>query len=74
MWLVELYLDRCNELEDAIASESVSNNVDTLINLKESHEGELRRFINANKVCVLQIKVKTKSTFVSRKILISLRY
>ena len=30
-WLVEFYLSKCNELDDLVASESVSQDVDNLL-------------------------------------------
>lgn len=49
-WLVELYLSRCNELEDIIASESVSHDVENLKALRELHEDEMRQFLDTYKV------------------------
>lgn len=49
-WLVELYLARCNELEDVIASESVSHDVDNLRAEKVILEDDLRHFLETYKV------------------------
>lgn len=44
-WLVEIYLARCNELEDVAASESVSHDVEDLKVLRSVLEEELRHFL-----------------------------
>ncbi|THH06935.1 hypothetical protein EW145_g3730 [Phellinidium pouzarii] len=48
-WLVEIYLARCNELEDVAASESVSHDVEDLRTLRTVLEEELRQFIETYK-------------------------
>ncbi len=50
MWLVELYLSRLNELEDVIASESVSHDVQNLQTEYALLEDELRQFLVTYKV------------------------
>ncbi|KAI5123557.1 hypothetical protein M0805_003376 [Coniferiporia weirii] len=48
-WLVEIYLARCNELEDVAASESVSYDVEDLRTLRTDLEEELRQFLETYK-------------------------
>ncbi|KAF5312904.1 hypothetical protein D9619_003136 [Psilocybe cf. subviscida] len=43
-WLVEFYLSKCNELDDIVASESVSHNVDNLQAERTIIEDDLRHF------------------------------
>lgn len=49
-WLVEIYLSRCNELEDVVASESVSHDVENLRAEKTVVEEDLRHFLETYKV------------------------
>ncbi|KAH8120213.1 DigA protein [Phellopilus nigrolimitatus] len=48
-WLVEIYLARCNELEDIAASESVSHDVEDLRTERTLLEDELRQFFQTYK-------------------------
>lgn len=48
-WLVELYLSRCNELEDIAASESVSHDVENLRTELTLVEEEMRHFLETYK-------------------------
>lgn len=50
-WLVEFYLSKCNELDDSIASESISNDVDNLKAERTIIEDDLRQFFETYKVC-----------------------
>lgn len=49
-WLVEFYLSKCNELDDLVASESVSNDVDNLQAERTILEDDLRHFFDTYKV------------------------
>lgn len=49
-WLVEFYLSKCNELDDVVASESVSNDVDNLQAERTILEDDLRQFFGTYKV------------------------
>jgi len=49
-WLVEFYLGKLNELDDIIASESVSQDVDNLRAERTILEDELRQFLETYKV------------------------
>jgi hypothetical protein len=49
-WLVEFYLSKCNELDDVVASESVSNDVDNLQTERTILEDDLRQFFETYKV------------------------
>jgi hypothetical protein len=54
-WLVEFYLSKCNELEDIVASEAVSNDVDNLRAHRIIVEDDLRQFFDTYKVGGLDI-------------------
>jgi hypothetical protein len=49
-WLVEFYLSKCNELDDVVASESVSHDVDNLQAERVILEDDLRQFFETYKV------------------------
>jgi hypothetical protein len=49
-WLVEFYLSKCNELEDIVASEAVSNDVDNLQAHRTIVEDDLLQFLDTYKV------------------------
>ena len=49
-WLVEFYLSKCNELDDIIASESVSQDVENLQAERTMLEDDLRHFFDTYKV------------------------
>jgi hypothetical protein len=49
-WLVEFYLSKCNELDDVVASESVSHDVDNLQAERVILEDDLRQFLETYKV------------------------
>ena len=51
-WLVEFYLGKCNELDDIIAAESISQDVDNLRAERTILEDELRQFFETYKVGV----------------------
>ncbi|KAG6841938.1 hypothetical protein C0991_005118 [Blastosporella zonata] len=48
-WLVEFYLSKCNELDDIVASESVSHDVDNLRTEQTILEDDLRQFFDTYK-------------------------
>ncbi|KIL71799.1 hypothetical protein M378DRAFT_155409 [Amanita muscaria Koide BX008] len=48
-WLVEIYLSRCNELDDIIVSQSVSNDVDNLQAERTLVEDDLKQFLDTYK-------------------------
>ncbi|KDQ63405.1 hypothetical protein JAAARDRAFT_147697 [Jaapia argillacea MUCL 33604] len=48
-WLVEFYLSKCNELEDSVASESVSHDVEDLQTERTIVEEDLRNFFTTYK-------------------------
>jgi hypothetical protein len=49
-WLVEFYLAKCNELDDIVAAESASQDVDNLQAEKAILEDDLRHFFETYKV------------------------
>ena len=49
-WLVEFYLGKCNELDDIIAAESISQDVDNLRVERSFLEDELRQFFETYQV------------------------
>jgi len=59
-WLVEIYLSRCNELEDVVASESVSHDVENLRAEKAVVEEDLRHFLETYRVCSLVDRARLK--------------
>lgn len=53
-WLVEFYLSKCNELDDLVASESVSHDVENLRAERHILEEDLRHFLatyRVGKIC-----------------------
>ncbi|KAL7419717.1 tethering complex subunit [Cryptotrichosporon argae] len=48
-WLVEIYLSKCNTLEDVIAAEAATSDVDNLMAEKEIMEEELQTFLEESK-------------------------
>ncbi|EMD42009.1 hypothetical protein CERSUDRAFT_110549 [Gelatoporia subvermispora B] len=48
-WLVEFYLSKCNELDDLVASESVSHDVQNLQTERSIVEDDLRQFLDIYK-------------------------
>jgi len=49
-WLVEFYLGKLNTLDDLVASESASQDVDNLRTERSMIEDELRQFFETYKV------------------------
>jgi hypothetical protein len=49
-WLVEFYLSKCNELDDVIAAESASQDVDNLKAERTLVEDDLKHFLETYKV------------------------
>ena len=49
-WLVEFYLSKCNELDDLVASESVSQDVENMRAERSILEEDLRHFLATYKV------------------------
>ncbi|KAI0931908.1 hypothetical protein AcW1_000818 [Taiwanofungus camphoratus] len=49
-WLVEFYLSKCNELDDLVASESVTHDVDNLQAERAILEDDLRQFFETYKI------------------------
>lgn len=49
-WLVEFYLSKCNELDDLVASESVSHDVENLRTERHILEEDLHHFLATYKV------------------------
>lgn len=48
-WLVEFYLSKCNELDDLVASESVSHDVENLLAERTILEDDLKHFFETYK-------------------------
>jgi hypothetical protein len=58
-WLIEFYLGKCNELDDIIASESVSGDTENLQTEKTILEDDLRHFLETYKVCcIISIEIQ----------------
>ena len=49
-WLVEVYLSKCNDLDDVVASESVSHDIGDLKAERTIIEDDLRQFLETYKV------------------------
>ena len=49
-WLVEFYLTKCNKLDDVIAAESASQDVDNLRAERILVEDDLKNFLETYKV------------------------
>ena len=49
-WLVEIYLSKCNDLDDVVASESVSHDISDLQAERTIVEDDLRQFLETYKV------------------------
>lgn len=49
-WLVEVYLSKCNDLDDVLASESVSHDIGDLQAERTIIEDDLRQFLETYKV------------------------
>lgn len=49
-WLVEIYLSKCNTLEDVVAAEAASQEVESLKVEASMVEDELRQFLQDYKV------------------------
>ena len=49
-WLVEIYLSKCNDLDDVVASESVSHDISDLQAERTIIEDDLRQFLETYKV------------------------
>lgn len=49
-WLVEIYLSTCNTLEDIVAAESATSDVDTLSIERQMMEEDMRNFITTYQV------------------------
>jgi len=58
-WLVEFYLSKCNQLDDIVASESISQDVDNLQTEKAIVEEDLRHFLETYKVWLKIILVSS---------------
>ena len=50
-WLAEFYLSKCNELDDLIASQSVSQDVGNFEAERTTLEDDLKQFFVTYKVC-----------------------
>lgn len=50
-WLVEFYLSKCNELDDVVAAEAASQDVDNLRAERMLVEDDLKHFLETYRVC-----------------------
>lgn len=62
-WLVEFYLSKCNELDDLVASESVSHDVDDLQTERTILEDDLRHFFDTYKVGDIYLWLRARAYF-----------
>lgn len=49
-WLVEIYLSKCNTLEDIVAAESATSDVDSLSIERQMMEEDMRNFMTTYQV------------------------
>ena len=49
-WLVEFYLSKCNDLDDVVAAESLSGDVENLRTERTIVEDDLKQFFETYKV------------------------
>jgi hypothetical protein len=52
-WLIEIYLSKCNTLEDVIAAEAATSDVESLRTELMLTEEDLRNFMTTYKVCLV---------------------
>ena len=52
-WLVEIYLSKCNELDDAIASQAISSDMDNFQAENMLIEDDLKQFLETYKVSAM---------------------
>lgn len=77
-WLVEFYLSKCNELDDIVASESVSHDVDNLQAERTILEDDLRHFFDTYKVSVFtqgaaSVNNRLRATWIAPQFMNSLK-
>lgn len=60
-WLVEIYLSKCNTLEDIVAAESATSDVDTLSIERQMMEEDMRNFITTYQVSILLVAFRPRS-------------
>jgi len=57
-WLVEIYLSKCNTLEDIVAAESATSDVDSLSIERQMMEEDMRNFMTTYQVgMVLSLEI-----------------
>jgi hypothetical protein len=66
-WLVEFYLSKCNELDDVVASESVSQDIENVIAERTILEDDLRHFFETYKVCDYRLPITALLTATPEK-------
>lgn len=49
-WLIEIYLSKCNTLEDILAAESATSDVESLTIEREMMEEDMRNFMTTYQV------------------------
>ena len=64
-WLVEFYLSKCNELDDMIASRSISQDVENLQAERTILEEEVRHFFGTYKVWATLFRLILSLTYLS---------
>lgn len=52
-WLVEIYLSKCNELEDIVAAESATSDVESLSIERQMMEEDMRNFMTTYQVRII---------------------
>jgi len=52
-WLIEIYLSKCNNLEDIIAAEAATSDVDSLRMELMLMDEDLKNFLTTYQACIL---------------------
>lgn len=55
IWLIEIYLSKCNTLEDILAAESTTSDVESLTIERQMMEEDMRNFMTTYQVCCLSV-------------------
>lgn len=57
-WLIEMYLSKCNTLEDIVAAESVTSDVESLGMERQMMEEDMRNFMTTYQVSGLALSIQ----------------
>lgn len=54
-WLIEIYLSKCNQLEDIVAAESATSDVESLGIERQMMEEDMHNFLTTYQVCLRSV-------------------